>query len=216
MALRPNAGHGLLILEVSRSHTTTHHSGRTPLDEWWARRRDLYLTTHDTHNRQISMLPVGFEPTISAGERPQIYALDRAATGTGLNFSLRKYIFEVGWFGFPVEARYYCNTARNQCRWQTYGHFFLKMTDTLVSHNTDLLSWTTLYMNITLQLLTFWRSTPNPSHSLSNNYFLAFSLLGYYAACVGICLLTFRDSHLVLSLRFKRSRTERLFQNVGK
>ena len=30
--------------------------GRTPLDEWSARRRDLYLTTHDTHNRQISML----------------------------------------------------------------------------------------------------------------------------------------------------------------
>jgi len=29
------------------------------------------------------MLPVGFEPTISAGERPQTYALDRAATGTG-------------------------------------------------------------------------------------------------------------------------------------
>ena len=27
------------------------------------------------------MTPVGFEPTISAGERPQIYALDRAATG---------------------------------------------------------------------------------------------------------------------------------------
>jgi hypothetical protein len=25
-ALRPNAGHGLLIFEVSRSHTTTHHS----------------------------------------------------------------------------------------------------------------------------------------------------------------------------------------------
>ena len=45
--------------------------GRTPLDEWTARRRDLYLTTHDTHNRQISMPPVGFEPTILAGERPQ-------------------------------------------------------------------------------------------------------------------------------------------------
>jgi hypothetical protein len=26
VALRPNAGHGLLIPEVSRSHTTTHHS----------------------------------------------------------------------------------------------------------------------------------------------------------------------------------------------
>ena len=46
--------------------------GRTPLDEWSARRRDLYLTTHDTHNRQISMPPVGFEPTISAGERLSI------------------------------------------------------------------------------------------------------------------------------------------------
>ena len=40
--------------------------GRTPLDERSARRRDLYLTTHDTHNRQISMPPVGFEPTISS------------------------------------------------------------------------------------------------------------------------------------------------------
>ena len=29
------------------------------------------------------MPPVGFKPTISAGERPQSYALDRAATGTG-------------------------------------------------------------------------------------------------------------------------------------
>jgi len=29
------------------------------------------------------MQPVEFEPTISAGERPQTYALDRAATGTG-------------------------------------------------------------------------------------------------------------------------------------
>ena len=27
------------------------------------------------------MPPVGFEPTISAGERPQTYALGRAATG---------------------------------------------------------------------------------------------------------------------------------------
>ena len=26
---------------------------------------------------------VGFEPTISAAERPKTYALDRAATGTG-------------------------------------------------------------------------------------------------------------------------------------
>ena len=62
-------------------HTTV---GKTPLDKWSARRRDLYLTTHNTDNRQTSMPLVGFEPTISAGERPQTYALNRTATGTGI------------------------------------------------------------------------------------------------------------------------------------
>src|SRR5215475_3773827 len=52
--------------------------GRTPLDECSARRRDLFLTTNDTHNRQISMPPVGFEPTISAGERPAAARLLRS------------------------------------------------------------------------------------------------------------------------------------------
>jgi hypothetical protein len=31
------------------------------------------------------MPPVGFEPTISAGERPKTYVLDREANGTGFN-----------------------------------------------------------------------------------------------------------------------------------
>jgi len=34
------------------------------------------------------MLLVGFEPTISAGEWPQTYALDRAATGIGSDLLL--------------------------------------------------------------------------------------------------------------------------------
>ena len=63
---------------------------RTPLEEWSARRRDLYLTTHNTHNRQTSMPPVGFEPTISVGERPQNYTLDRLANGTGIIQSSEK------------------------------------------------------------------------------------------------------------------------------
>ena len=71
----------LRFLDHTQRRTTV---GRTPLDEWSARRRDLYVTTHNTHNRQTSLPPVvGFEPMISAGERPQTYALDRAATGTG-------------------------------------------------------------------------------------------------------------------------------------
>ena len=72
--------HSWGFLDHTQRRTTV---GRTPLNEWSARRRYLYLTTHNTHNRQTSMPPVGFEPTISACERPQTYALDRAATGTG-------------------------------------------------------------------------------------------------------------------------------------
>ena len=69
----------LFLMFLDRTQRRTR-VGRTPLDEWSARRRDLYLTTHNTHNRQISMPPAGLEPTISAGERPQTYALHRAAT----------------------------------------------------------------------------------------------------------------------------------------
>jgi hypothetical protein len=55
-----------------RGFTITHfrHTtfGRTTLDEGPARRRDLYLTTYNTHKRQTYMTPVGFEPTILAVE----------------------------------------------------------------------------------------------------------------------------------------------------
>jgi hypothetical protein len=70
----------LRFLDHTQRRTTV---GRTPLDEWPARRRDLYLTTHNTSQQKTTMPPAGFEPKISAGERPQTYALDRAATGTG-------------------------------------------------------------------------------------------------------------------------------------
>jgi len=55
--------------------------GRTPLEKWSVRHRYLYLTTHNTHNRQTSMPTAVFEPTIPAGERQQTHALDRATTG---------------------------------------------------------------------------------------------------------------------------------------
>ena len=80
--------------------------GRTPLDEWSARRRDLYLTTHNTHNRQTSMPPVGFEPTISASERPQTYALDRAAARTGYYYGRILYLF----------------VSKRVCRYLSYLH----------------------------------------------------------------------------------------------
>jgi hypothetical protein len=75
------------FLDHTQRRTTV---GRTPLDDWSARRRDLYQTTHNTHNTQTAKLPVGFEHTISAGEWSQTYALGRAATGTGIKLSNTK------------------------------------------------------------------------------------------------------------------------------
>jgi hypothetical protein len=80
MAQQPLVGRGRLIIEASRSHSDTP-VGRTPLDEWSARRRDIYLTTHNTDNRQTSMPPAEFKPGFPASERPQTRALDREATG---------------------------------------------------------------------------------------------------------------------------------------
>jgi hypothetical protein len=66
---------------ITLRHTTL---GTTPLDERSARRRELYLTAHKTHNRQTSTPPAEFEPTIPASERPQTHALDLAATGISI------------------------------------------------------------------------------------------------------------------------------------
>jgi hypothetical protein len=71
------------VSSLLRLHDHRHITfGRIPLDEWSARRRDHYLTTHNTHIHA----PSGFEPVIPASERPQTHALDRAATGIGLKF----------------------------------------------------------------------------------------------------------------------------------
>ena len=67
----PGPPHSRGFLYHTQWRTTV---GRTPLDEWSARRRGLYL--HNTqHSQQISMPSVGFEPTISASERPQTWLM---------------------------------------------------------------------------------------------------------------------------------------------
>jgi len=44
------AHHILHISRIRVNHTQRRATvGRTPLDEWSVRRRDLYLTTHNTH-----------------------------------------------------------------------------------------------------------------------------------------------------------------------
>jgi len=63
-----------------RRHTAL---GRTPLDEWSDRRRDLYLITYNTYKRQRSTPHprAGFELAVPANERPKTHTLDRAVTG---------------------------------------------------------------------------------------------------------------------------------------
>ena len=78
MALQPIEGQGLLVVETSGSHSDTPH--------WTSDQPDAdtaTYTTHNTHKRQTSMSPAGFEPAIPASERPQTHALDRAAIGIG-------------------------------------------------------------------------------------------------------------------------------------
>jgi hypothetical protein len=66
LALQPRAGYGLLVYEVAWSHTTTRHSRKDS-----SGRVIRSSQTHLPNNtQQTSMPPVGFEPTIAAGERP--------------------------------------------------------------------------------------------------------------------------------------------------
>jgi hypothetical protein len=61
----------LRFLDHTQRRTTV---GRTPLDEWSARLHRT-LPNNTQHSQQTSIYPEGFEPTISAGEQSQTYAL---------------------------------------------------------------------------------------------------------------------------------------------
>ena len=56
--------------EIIGRHATY---GRTPLDEWSARRRDLYVS-YKTHKKQTYMPTAGFETAVPASEMPQTHA----------------------------------------------------------------------------------------------------------------------------------------------
>jgi len=70
----PIPGHGLLFWGCAITLSVHAPLCRTPIDGWSARRRDLYLTTQNTHNRQKSIPPVGSDTTIPARERPQSHS----------------------------------------------------------------------------------------------------------------------------------------------
>jgi len=55
MVQQPVVGQSLIIIEASRSHSDTPHSVGVLRTSDQLRRRDLYLTRHDTHHRQTSI-----------------------------------------------------------------------------------------------------------------------------------------------------------------
>jgi hypothetical protein len=65
------------FLDHTQRRTTV---GRTPLDESSARSRDLYLTTHNTHDRRLCP----WWDSNPQCERPRTYTLECMATRTGL------------------------------------------------------------------------------------------------------------------------------------
>ena len=80
----PLVGLGLPTIEASRSRSVIYSTVcRTPPDGWSARRRDFYLTTHNTHDKETSIPPAEIEPAIPASEWQQTHALEGAANGTG-------------------------------------------------------------------------------------------------------------------------------------
>ena len=70
----------IVVLHHTHQHTHTHTLSMTPPKDESVRRRDLYLTAHDTHKRKTSTSPSGIETANPASERPQTHALYRAAT----------------------------------------------------------------------------------------------------------------------------------------
>ena len=72
----------LQLITLNDTHTHTHC--RTALEEGSNRCRCLYLTTHNTQNRQILRPPAGFDPAIPASERLQTLATDRTVIGIGI------------------------------------------------------------------------------------------------------------------------------------
>jgi len=74
LSQQPYWGLGRLIREVPRSHTDTPHS----VGLLWTSDRPVSETSpwqHNTHKKQTSMPPAGFEPTVWASGRPQTQAL---------------------------------------------------------------------------------------------------------------------------------------------
>ena len=135
--------------------------GRPLQDEWSAHRRDLYLTTHNTHSRQTSVPPPGFEAEILTSNQLQNYTLDCEATETGTSlYSPLKIILSL-----YMKSHFYSKTYSciNPSKYFWYSllphdglfqpqhvvtklyvyneHFYLWLDGLLLCHSTTIFCW---------------------------------------------------------------------------
>jgi hypothetical protein len=123
---------------------------RTPLDQWPARRRDLYLTIHNIHNRHTSMPPVGFEPTISAGEWPRGHW--NRLSSLLVQQILRQYR-DAGYLITHLQA---IRTLKLRISWKHYGvksrAFELNGTEVTSNYRKSRSTWITIIYNTWLRM----------------------------------------------------------------
>jgi len=81
MAQQPILSQGLLIVQASRTHMNTPYSSTL----LWTSVQSVAWTSTWKHTtltkKQTSVARAEYEPAVPGRERPQTYALDRAATG---------------------------------------------------------------------------------------------------------------------------------------
>ena len=122
-------GLGLLIVEVSRSHSGTP-LGRTPLDKWSARRRDLYLTALNNHKRQDIHAPSWVRTAIPVSELPPGSNACRNDSKDANCFTLQNYLPD-SWLSFCCRKQIglHCvnRTNGNVYTWQQIFYCHLRV-----------------------------------------------------------------------------------------
>ena len=105
--------------------------GRTPLDEWSARHRDLYLTAHNTHNRQTCRRwDSNPQSQHASGSRPTPWTARPLGAALAVHI-IYKYYFKSTFFLNPMNWSDGCTRQLTYCA--NYQSFIHSPTDAPVS-----------------------------------------------------------------------------------
>jgi hypothetical protein len=162
--------HCALASSCSRflDHTRRATVGRTPLDAWSIRRRDLYLTTHNNHNRQASMPPGGIR-THNLSRRSDANPRLRPRGHWDRQIWPSKYSNIIIYF--------YTGCPRRNV--PDFGKVFLMLKYTDITQNTYVQSWTVTEIMAREKCSLLWGST-HGTVSWQSYPCPSFSVVSYY------------------------------------